>query len=151
MKTYAVVEIGSKQYRVEEGEKILVDRLPQEEGDKVAPRAIMYRPDKGEPIISGDELEKIKVDAVVDGHLRGKKIRVFKYRPKKGYRRRAGHRSELTRLEIKKIKLMSRKPAAKTTDPKPEESKVEKPAKAVAAKKKVTVKKKTAKKSKKEK
>ena len=55
----------------------------------------------------------MKVEAVVTGHERGKKIHVLKFKPKRGYKRRGGHRSELTRLEIKEIKLLSRKPAAK--------------------------------------
>ena len=59
------------------------------------------------------ELEKVKVEATVSEHLRGPKLRVFKYKPKKGYRRRAGHRSELTRVEITEIRELSRKPAAR--------------------------------------
>ena len=61
----------------------------------------------------GKDLEKVKVEATVAGHERGPKLRVFKYRPKQGYRKRQGHRSELTRLEVTDIKLLSRKPAAK--------------------------------------
>jgi large subunit ribosomal protein L21 len=63
----------------------------------------------------GDDLEKVKVEAKIAGHERGPKIRVFKYRPKKGYRRRAGHRSELTRLEITDVKMLSRKPASRSS------------------------------------
>jgi ribosomal protein L21 len=64
----------------------------------------------------------VKVEAVITGHERGKKVRVFKYKPKRGYRRTQGHRSELTRLEIKDIKMLSRKPAASTATKKKEES-----------------------------
>lgn len=115
---YAVIELGGKQYRVEKGEKLLVDRLPAKEGGKVSPKALLYRPDKGEPVFEGAELGRIKVDAVVVEHLRGEKVRVFKYKPKKGYSKRAGHRSALTRLEIKEIKLATAKPAAKAKDEK---------------------------------
>jgi large subunit ribosomal protein L21 len=110
MNTYAVIESGGKQYKVEEGTSLLVDRLGAKEGDKVALRPVMFR-DK-EVVAGGEELKKVKVEATVTEHLRGEKIKVFKYKPKKGYRRRAGHRSELTKLEVTEVKLLTRKPAA---------------------------------------
>jgi large subunit ribosomal protein L21 len=110
MTTYAVIETGGKQYRVEKGSTLLVDRLSANEGDKVNLKAVAFR-DK--EMVLGEDLEKVKVEATVAAHERGPKIRVFKYRPKKGYRRRAGHRSELTRLEITDVTMLSRKPAAK--------------------------------------
>jgi large subunit ribosomal protein L21 len=112
--TYAIVESGGKQYRAEEGASLLVDRLPGEEGAKVNLRAVMFRADK--VVVEPKELEKVKVEAVVAEQLRGPKVRVFKYRPKKGYRRRAGHRSELTKLEVKSVKMLSRRPAAKKAE-----------------------------------
>jgi large subunit ribosomal protein L21 len=116
--TYAVVESGGKQYRAEKGASLLVDRLSEDEGSKVALRPVMYRGDK-KVVLEPSELEKVKVEAVVAGHERGPKVKVFKYRAKKGYRRRAGHRSELTRLEVTDVKLLSRKPAgAKKAAPK---------------------------------
>ncbi len=118
MSTYAVIESGGKQYKVEKGSSLLVDRLSANEGDKVALRAVMFR-DK-EVVAEPKELEKVKVEATVAEHLRGPKIKVFKYKPKKGYRRRAGHRSELTRLEVVEVamgaaakKAAAKKPAAK--------------------------------------
>jgi large subunit ribosomal protein L21 len=111
MSTYAVIESGGKQYRVEKGTSVLVDRLSAKEGDKVALRPVLFRDEK--VIAEPRELEKVKVEATVAEHLRGPKVKVFKYKPKKGYRRRAGHRSELTRLEVTELKLMARKPAAK--------------------------------------
>ena len=120
MTSYAVIETGGKQYRVEKGSTLLVDRLTAKEGEKVDLRAVAFR-DK--EMILGKDLEKVKVEAKVAGHERGPKIRVFKYRAKKGYRKRAGHRSELTRLEITDVSMKSaatktaagstRKPAAK--------------------------------------
>jgi large subunit ribosomal protein L21 len=107
---YAVVETGGKQYRVEKGTTLLVDRLSAEEGAKVDLRAVALL-DKD--LVVGKDAEKVKVEAKVSGHERGPKIRVFKYRAKKGYRRQAGHRSELTRLEVTEIKMLQRKPAAK--------------------------------------
>ena len=111
MSTYAVIESGGKQYRVEKGTSVLVDRLSAAEGEKVALRPVLFRDE--EIVAEPKELEKVKVEATVAEHLRGPKIKVFKYKAKKGYRRRAGHRSELTRLEVTELKLMSRKPAEK--------------------------------------
>jgi len=118
MASYAVIETGGKQYRVEKGSTLLVDRLTAEEGEKVSLKAVAFR-DK--EMVLGKDLDKVKVEATVAGHERGPKIRVFKYRAKKGYRRRAGHRSELTRLEITDVSMGSaatktaakKKPAAK--------------------------------------
>jgi large subunit ribosomal protein L21 len=107
---YAVVETGGKQYRVEKGTTLLVDRLSAEEGAKVDLRAVALL-DKD--LVVGKDAEKVKVEAKVAGHERGPKIRVFKYRAKKGYRRQAGHRSELTRLEVTEIRMLQRKPATK--------------------------------------
>ena len=107
---YAVVESGGKQYKVEKGTALLVDRLDVKEGDKVALRAVMFR--DTEVVAEPRELEKVKVEATVAEHLRGPKIKVFKYKPKKGYRRRAGHRSELTRLEVTELKMGAAKKAA---------------------------------------
>jgi large subunit ribosomal protein L21 len=100
---YAVVETGGKQYKVEEGTSLLVDRLDAKEGDKVALRPVMFRDDA--VIAAPKELEQVKVEATVSEHLRGPKIKVFKYKAKKGYRRRAGHRSELTKLEVTTLKV----------------------------------------------
>jgi large subunit ribosomal protein L21 len=128
MNTYAVIETGGKQYKVEKGTSLLVDRLSAKEGDKVALRPVMFR-DK-EVVAGGKELEKVKVEATVSEHLRGPKIKVFKYKAKKGYRRRAGHRSELTKLEVTEISLGGRKAAA----PKKEEPTEKKEAAPKAAK-----------------
>jgi large subunit ribosomal protein L21 len=127
MNTYAVIESGGKQYKVEKGTSLLVDRLSAKEGDKVALRPVMFR--DTEVLAGAKELEKVKVEATVTEHLRGEKIKVFKYKPKKGYRRRAGHRSELTKLEVTEVKLLTRKPpAAKKEEPAKEKPAAEKPA-----------------------
>jgi large subunit ribosomal protein L21 len=113
--SYAIVESGGKQYRAEKGSSLVVEHLSADEGAKVSLRAVMYRGD-GEVVLEGDRLGKVKVEAVVAEHLRGPKLRVFKYKPKKGYRRRAGHRQELTRLEVTDVRLLTRKPAAKAAE-----------------------------------
>jgi large subunit ribosomal protein L21 len=98
---YAVIESGGKQYKVEEGTSLLVDRLDAKDGDKISLRPVLFR--DGDVIV-GKDLAKVKVEAKVVENLRGKKIKVFKYKAKKGYRKRAGHRSELTKLEVTSLK-----------------------------------------------
>ena len=103
---YAIVKVGGKQYRVEKGDSLLVDRMPEDEGAKVTLEPLLFRPDgNGDAVFGGDELGKVRVEATVAGHLRGPKLHVLKFKPKRGYKRRQGHRSELTRLEIREIKL----------------------------------------------
>src|SRR4051812_48576962 len=123
---YAVIETGGKQYKVEKGTSLLVDRLPDKEGDKVTLRPVMFR-DK-EVVADPQELEKVKVEATVAEHLRGPKIRIFKYKAKKGYRRRAGHRSELTRLEVTDLKMLTRKAAAPKSEAAAPKAEPKKPA-----------------------
>ena len=100
--TYAIVEIGGKQYRVAEGDSVLVDRIGEDEGAKVSPRALLFADGKN-AVMDGADLGKVKVEAVVAEHVKGPKIRVATYRPKKRHRRQMGHRSLLSRVEIKKI------------------------------------------------
>jgi large subunit ribosomal protein L21 len=107
--------MGGKQYRVQKGDSVLVDRVKEDEGAKVSPRALLYSGDgKDQAVIEGADLDKVKVEAVVAEHLKGEKIRVFKYRPKKRYRKTQGHRSLLSRLEIREVKG----PAARKASPK---------------------------------
>ena len=127
---YAVVETGGKQYKVEQGTSLLVDRLDAKEGDKISLRPVMFRDDQ--ILAAPKDLAKVKVEATVAEHLRGPKIKVFKYKAKKGYRRRAGHRSDLTKLEVTSLKLG--KSAAKKADG--DEKKAAKPAGKKAAAKK---------------
>ena len=132
--TYAIVKVGGKQYRVETGDELVVDRLREDEGAKLALEPLLFRPDKGDAVMAGEELGKVKVEATVKGHERGKKIHVLKFKPKKGYKRRSGHRSEHTRLEIGDIKLLTRRPAgaakegAAATKAEPKKAPARKPA-----------------------
>src|SRR6478752_9254780 len=112
--SYAIVETGGKQYRAEKGTNLLVERLPADEGSKVNLRAVMFKGDK-DVVLDGGQLEKVKVEAVVTEHLRGPKVKIFKYKAKKGYRRRGGHRQGLTRLEVTEVRMLTRKPAAGAT------------------------------------
>ena len=98
---YAIVKTGGKQYRVERGQHLLVERLPAKEGSSVALEPILYRSE--DAVFDVEGLKKVKVTAKVLAHERGEKLRVFKFKPKRGYKRRTGHRQELTRLRITKI------------------------------------------------
>jgi len=98
---YAIVKTGGKQYRVEPGQKLLVEKLDGGEGDTVALEPVLFRSE--EAVFDTDGLKKVKVSAKIVGHERGPKLRVFKFKPKRGYRRRTGHRQSLTRIEITEI------------------------------------------------
>ena len=100
---YAIVKAGGKQYRVEKGDSLLVDRMPAEPGASVSLEPLLYSGD--ETAVTPDELARVRVEAVVSGHERETKIRVGKFKPKRGYKRAMGHRSELTRLEIRDITM----------------------------------------------
>ncbi len=113
---YAIISVGGKQHRVREGEWLLVDRLATEEGKTFKPDVLLLGGD-GEPKL-GDDLKGAEVTALVTGHVLGKKIVVGKHRQRTGYRRRNGHRSRLTRIEIQSIGAKSaRKAPAKKAEP----------------------------------
>jgi large subunit ribosomal protein L21 len=114
---YAIVKTGGKQYRVEH---LLVERLPAAEGTSVALEPILYRSD--EAVFDKAGLEKVKVTAKIVAHERGEKLRVFKFKPKRGYKRRNGHRQELTRIEVTDISLGAAKAAAKPAAVKQEDA-----------------------------
>ena len=101
---YAIVKAGGKQYRVEKGDTLLVDRMREDEGAKVQLEPLLVAGDGKDAAFEAGDLGKVKVEAVVRGHERGKKIHVLKFKPKRGYKRRMGARAELTRLEISDIK-----------------------------------------------
>jgi large subunit ribosomal protein L21 len=102
--TYAVVKCGGKQYRVEEGTTLLVDRMSGDEGASVDLEPLLYAGGK-DTLFQGSDLGRVKVKAKIVGHERGPKLRVFKFKPKRGYKRTTGHRSELTRIEVTGISL----------------------------------------------
>ena len=95
---YAIVKTGGKQYRVEEGQSLLVERLPVDDGGKAALTPLLVV--DGSNVVDGSELSKVTVEARVVRHERGPKLRVVKFKPKRGYKRRTGHRQGLTRIRI---------------------------------------------------
>jgi large subunit ribosomal protein L21 len=114
---YAIVKTGGKQYRVEEGQSLLVERLPADDGAKVGLEPLLYV--DGAEVVDGDGLSRVKVEARVLGHERGPKLRIVKFKPKRGYKRRTGHRQELTRLEVTAVKLAAARSRAKAAAEKP--------------------------------
>lgn len=112
---YAIVKTGGKQYRVEEGQSLLVERLPVEEDGTLSLQPLLFV--DGSNVVDGDDLSKVQVQAKVLAHERGPKLRIVKFKPKRGYKRRTGHRQSLTRIEVTQIKLASRssRAAAKST------------------------------------
>ncbi len=88
-----------------EGQSLLVERLPVDDGAPVELEPLLYV--DGSNVVDGDELAKVTVEARVLAHERGPKLRIVKFKPKRGYKRRTGHRQELTRLEVTAIKLAS--------------------------------------------
>ena len=122
MSNYAIISVGGKQYRVREGEKLLVDRLKTDEGKTFHPD-ILFAGGDGK----ADLEPKIQVTAKVLGHVKGEKIRIGKYRRRTGYRRHNGYRSSLSQIEITAIGA-KRSTAAKETAAKKPAAAAKKPA-----------------------
>lgn len=98
---YAIIKTGGKQYMVQKGDKILVEKLNAAEGDTVDVEVVALS--ENGAVKTGSELSNAKVTAKVLSHGKGKKIIVFKYKPKKDYRRKKGHRQPFTQIEIDAI------------------------------------------------
>jgi large subunit ribosomal protein L21 len=121
--SYAVISIGNKQYRVREGQRLLVDRVPHEEGKTFHPDLVMVGGD-GDPKL-GSDLKGSRVTVKVAEHVLGKKVVVGKHKRRTGYKRRNGFRAHLTRIEVQSIGAArtrasaAKKPAAATAEAKP--------------------------------
>ncbi len=100
---YAVVETGGKQYRVTVGQTIEVEKLPFAVGEKVELDRVLLVADGDEVKVGQPTVKGAKILATVVEHGKGKKIIIFKYKPKERYRRKKGHRQAYTRLRIEKI------------------------------------------------
>jgi large subunit ribosomal protein L21 len=97
--TYAIIQVAGKQYRVREGERLLVDRLAHEEGSSFNPTVLLVGGD-GAPVLDADG---VKVTVKVVGEAKGPKIRIGKYKKRTGYRRHTGFRASLSQIEIESI------------------------------------------------
>ena len=118
--SYAIITVGGKQYRVQEGEQLLVDRIATDEGKTFNPRVLLVG-GNGKTDLS----PSTTVTARVVGHVLGDKVRIGKYKRRTGYRRHTGFRASLTQIEIEAIGAGSRNAAAA---PKKEAPAAEKPA-----------------------
>jgi large subunit ribosomal protein L21 len=114
MTTYAIIEVGGKQYRVREGERLLVDRLTHAEGASFSPNVLLVG-GNGEPALDPGAT----VTARVLGAAKGPKIRIGKYKKRTGYRRHTGFRASLTQIEIESIGARKQPTKAKPAEEKP--------------------------------
>lgn len=100
---HVVVETGGKQYRVAEGDTIFVEKLDVAEGDNIILDKVLLVSNDGKVTVGNPTVAGAKVTAKVERQLKAKKITVFKYKPKKNYRKKSGHRQPYTKLVIDKI------------------------------------------------
>jgi large subunit ribosomal protein L21 len=114
--TYAIIKVAGKQYRVREGERLLVDRLTHDEGATFAPTVLLVGGDGAPQLTPGDGV----VTAKVLGEAKGPKIRIGKYKKRTGYRRHTGFRASLTQIEIESIG--GSKPARASAKPRTEKA-----------------------------
>ena len=97
---YAIIETGGKQYRVKVGDRIRVERIHADAGSDISLDRVLLLGGTGATTVGAPIVDGAAVTAHVEDHPRGEKIHVFKYKPKKRYRRKIGHRQELTELTI---------------------------------------------------
>ncbi len=112
---YAILKLGGHQYRVTSGDRLLIDRIPAEVGATITLEHVLLVGDDAGSESSTEKLADTRVTATVVAHRRGKKLRVFTYKPKKRRRRTLGHRSQLTELRVEDVLTGAAKPAATKT------------------------------------
>ena len=106
---YAIIETCGKQYKVSEGDVVFFEKLEAEEGKKVKFDKVILVSDEGKVEVGTPYVKGAKVEGKVIAHGKAKKIIVFKYKAKKNYRRKQGHRQPYTKVEITSIKLAAEK------------------------------------------
>ena len=107
---YAIVKTGGKQYRVEKGQWLLVEKLDGD-SESVSLQPLLFV--DGDTVVdAAEDLARVSVSARIVGQERGPKLRVVKFKPKRGYKRRTGHRQNLTRIEVTDISLSKSKGAS---------------------------------------
>ena len=99
---YAIVSTGGKQYKVAAGDTIEVEKIEGEAGTTVE-LPVLFLSNDGDIVVDADELAKAKVEATIVEQFKGKKQVVFKFKKRKGYKKKQGHRQNLTRLQIASI------------------------------------------------
>ena len=100
---HAIIETGGKQFKVTEGDTLFIEKLPVESGETVTFDKVLAVIDGDKASFGTPVVEGAKVEASVVKNGKGKKVMIFKYNPKKGYRKRQGHRQPYTKVEITKI------------------------------------------------
>lgn len=100
---YAIIQTGGKQYRVSEGDVIVIEKLEAQAGETVAFEEVLTVVADGSVKIGQPVVAGAKVTGTVVEHGKGKKIRIFKYKSKANYRKRQGHRQPFTKVTIEKI------------------------------------------------
>ncbi|MCB1102846.1 MAG: 50S ribosomal protein L21 [Kiritimatiellae bacterium] len=103
MEAYAVVQTGGKQYRVQAGDVLEVERLDGDVGAKVTLSSVMAMSNGSELVVGAPEIDGAAVVAEILEQFRGKKVVAFKMKKRKGYHRKVGHRQELTKLKVEAI------------------------------------------------
>ncbi len=121
---YAIIESCGKQYKVAEGDVVFFEKLDAEEGKKVTFDNVILVSEEGKVQIGNPYVKGVKVEGKVVSHGKGKKIIVFKMKPKKNYRRKQGHRQPYTKVEITSIKTAAKKTETKAASAKAESKKV---------------------------
>ena len=111
---YAIIESCGRQYKVAEGDVVFFEKLDAEEGKKVTFDKVVFVSEDGKVQVGNPYVKGVKVEGKVISHGKGKKIIVFKMKPKKNYRRKQGHRQPYTKVEITSIKTAAKKTATKT-------------------------------------
>ena len=109
---YAIIESCGKQYKVAEGDVVFFEKLDVEEGKKVTFDKVILVSNDGKIEVGTPNVKGVKVEGKVVSHGKGKKIRVYKYKAKKDYRRKQGHRQPYTKVEITSIKTATAKAKA---------------------------------------
>ncbi|MBS4535859.1 50S ribosomal protein L21 [Clostridium sp. D2Q-14] len=100
---YAVIETGGKQYRVQEGDTLFIEKIAGNEGDSVNFDKVLLVSDNGDVKVGNPFIGDVTVDGSIVEQGKGKKIIVYKYKAKKDYRRKQGHRQPYTKVKIEKI------------------------------------------------
>ena len=121
---YAIIESCGKQYKVAEGDVVFFEKLDVEEGKKVTFDKVILVSEDGKVQVGNPYVKGVKVEGKVVSHGKGKKIIVFKMKPKKNYRRKQGHRQPYTKVEITSIKTAAKKAETKAASAKAETKKV---------------------------
>ena len=111
---YAIIEACGRQYKVEEKETVFFEKLEAEEGKKVTFDKVVLVSDNGKVEVGTPYVKNVKVEGKVISHGKGKKILVYKYKPKKNERKTRGHRQEYTKVEITSIKTSRAKTEVKS-------------------------------------